>query len=260
MTSLATPQRAGQRSRAVGQGNAHGVLRAAVTSGTNWRLPEEQVSGRGVRVAGRRAKVPEVYVRGRLSGGVLLVVVVDGGPGWARPDQGGQQDGGRDTPRPGASWCGSHTPARKYDSPACPTEVEQVIGEDTLRRRTGGGPSRGGVGGRWARAYPGHEATPGTYPAGGRFGGGAGSGSGDEPEDQHGVQVAVVAVDDGDPASAGLLGEQVDGVRLRAGVGVRQPRAWSGVGSSSREARTDMTAVRSLTVRSPRRIFSAASL
>ena len=129
--------RAGQRSRAPGDGNAHGVPDAAITSGTKRLVAEGQVSGAGARTADRRAKVPEVYCTGRLSGGVLLVVVVDGGRG----ERGPVEDSKVEARSVRASWCGSSTPA-------CPPEVEQVIGEATLRPRTGGGPSRGGAGGR----------------------------------------------------------------------------------------------------------------
>jgi hypothetical protein len=77
--------RAGQRSRAAADGNAHGVPSAAVTSGTKRRAAGAQVSGLEDRTADRRSKVPEVYGARRLSGGVLLVVVVDGGRGGRDP-------------------------------------------------------------------------------------------------------------------------------------------------------------------------------
>lgn len=53
--------------------------------------------------------------------------------------------------------------------------------------------------------------------------------SGDQPEDEDGVQVLAVAVDDGDAAAAGLLGQQLDDAGLAARVGVRQATALRGV-------------------------------
>jgi hypothetical protein len=73
--------RAGRRSRTAADDSAHGVPSAAITSGTKRRTAGAQVSALEDRTADRRSKVPEVYGARRLSGGVLLVLVVDGGRG-----------------------------------------------------------------------------------------------------------------------------------------------------------------------------------
>src|SRR5512147_2110909 len=53
--------------------------------------------------------------------------------------------------------------------------------------------------------------------------------TGDQPQDEDGVQILAVAVDDGDPAAAGLLGQQLDDAGIAARVGVRQAAALRGV-------------------------------